>query len=360
MEANSSQNLLSFAGDCLDDVRTMSTQVLVFLICGFCVILGCPSNLIVMFTTATMKSSHRVHYILVFQQSLVDLSPLLTVVPAIFYNIIHPPRDRSYEGGLNCLLCGLTKAIVVTASMWTTFTIGFNRYICIVHPNISQRMFNKTSAVLIVVIIWVISTAEMMIPYILGVGRSQYNQRAFMCTYDWPGSPAVASSYLAVILILDILTAFFYVMIMVTVIRSNQRIHNVNSDKKNCSKVMGTEVCPKEKRLAKNLFMIFLVFNVIWIPYMVLAQLVDPVQCIPNPGHFLIHMLLLLKSVLNPAVQIFMDQNIRNAFKQRVNKSCAGKFLKCKLSERDKHNTKSQDEDKSYHVNNVTTTTTDT
>ncbi|XP_074650554.1 melatonin-related receptor-like [Tubulanus polymorphus] len=166
-------------------------------------------------------------------------------------------------------LCDLVASVCLTACYCSLYNIGaisFNRYVHIVHHDRYDSIYNLRNGIIISIVLWVISFL-LELPNITGWNGHAYDRKTLTCLWDRNYNyyyNLFFSGFGVAVPLVIISTCYF--LIFWNVYQSKKKIG---------TKADGTSGKKDSMRLARTLFIIFIVFALCWTPF-TLFVVIDP------------------------------------------------------------------------------------
>ncbi|CAH1792788.1 unnamed protein product, partial [Owenia fusiformis] len=167
----------------------------------------------------------------------------------------------------------------------------------------------KRNTGLMIAGIWIYATL-ITIPPLFGWGAFGYERRNYTCTISWRNNMSYTLFLAAnLILIAEVTVAACYYAIFKAVRRSAKRIEDHKGQ-------MNLGEMPKKRddRVAIQLFVIFIAYNICWGPYLITSAFIESDNFnISMVGFFIMSVLIVLNSCCNPPIYFFMNRQFREA-----------------------------------------------
>ncbi len=223
------------------------------------------------------------------------------------------------------VLCDITSSICLTACVCALFSIGgisFNRYLNICRPNIYPHVFNLRNNIIMCVSFWCVGLV-MALPGLVGWTDNVYDHKMLECIWNRLHSLSYTIFFSSgVVLTPIIIISFSYICIFLHVRASKRKIDSEATHQQKAKKNMAGPV-----KLAKTLFIIFLIFVSCWGPYALLV-VIDFNDKLPHELHLYVLMLAHMHSTLSPIVYAITNIHFRNGYKMILFKvKCVGRNL---------------------------------
>ena len=226
--------------------------------------------IIVTFSSNTLRTPQNLFFIML---AVNDFIVLLTGIPPV-YVILTGSHGRDFYIPPYCEIYAFFITFSSFASMNFIAAIGVTRFISICYPRLKGVLFTWPKCITASVVICLYNAAY-CVPALsgIGLGRFAYSEKMFLCGYDFVYSFAynivlVIGTYGLVCV--EMLVC--YLKIYLVFRKSKQRVGQ-SSDGKGSG---GSKVKKSEYRLAIQLLIIFIIYNVAWGPVMALLFIADP------------------------------------------------------------------------------------
>ena len=163
--------------------RLLSERVLVVVmwLIGSNAILG---NIFVLYQKRSTSEKNKVQNFLLSNLAVSDLLMgvymLLVASADIYFGKYFPMQAEAWRSGVTCRIAGTISILSSEASVFFVTLISIDRFICIKYP-FSSRKLGKTSSVLIVSTVWVISLALGIVPSILAGKSDTFYDNSHVC-----------------------------------------------------------------------------------------------------------------------------------------------------------------------------------
>ena len=204
----------------------------------------------------------------------------------------------------NCTAIAIMRIVSATVTLMTMGLIAVSRYVSIVHPQ-KKNVLSWPLCIGLSVLSWTYGIL-LMIPTPLGYGRIGYHKSGWACTYDWSYNLVynIILFCASQVLTSGIMT-FCYVNIYWVFRQSKKRVAGEGG--------AGKDKGPKrdEMRLAIQLLIIFIIYNVCWGPYFLIAVILDPRGQWPIWLYAYLNMAIYLNSSVNILVYLYYNRVFR-------------------------------------------------
>ncbi|XP_074651543.1 melatonin receptor type 1B-B-like [Tubulanus polymorphus] len=167
-------------------------------------------------------------------------------------------------------LCEFIASLCLTSCFCSLLSIGaisFNRYIHICHNHRYDNIYTPRNGKLMCAILWVVCFL-LEFPCFVGWGDHVYDRKTLSCVWDRTANFSYTLMFSCLGVALPVFTiSICYIKIYIHVTRSKAKIRATSGE---------AEMSPKERnesiRLARTLFVIFIVFVTCWMPYAVIVS----------------------------------------------------------------------------------------
>ena len=197
-------------------------------------------------------------------------------------------------GDTACFIQAVCVCLVATASFDCICGVTISRYIIIVHP--SKKKYLKWRFCIGVCLLCWIPPILLMIPNFTGWSRFAWLPRQYHCAFDWGYNLA----HSALIFIFNfgaasIIMCFFYIRIYMAYRKSKKRMtghwHRPKGGIRNV-----------EIRLALQLFVVYALYNIFWMPIFIFAVFADS----KGTGPTWLYMTVIILCTCNSSVNVFV------------------------------------------------------
>jgi hypothetical protein len=221
------------------------------------------------------------------------------------------------------VLCDIAAVICVVACVAALLNIGaisFSQYIFICHPHQANTICSTRNCALMALFFWVVGTA-VALPTLLGWSNNVYDHKMLECIWDRTHSFSYTVFYTSVAVFGPlVIISFSYVRIYrhVTLVKKRiglQQQQGGGGDGKALSQPNKEKLRNDAIRLAKTLFIIFIVFAVCWMPYSILV-LVDYEDKFPHEVHLYALLMAHLHATADPIVYGITNKHFQEGYKR--------------------------------------------
>ena len=319
-----SQNILM----CYNSTHCPRNIVHVAVISGSSILLallGFLGNLAIIVTVAgSAKMRRGMHHTFILSLAVSDLLVVGFSYPMAVKRLIVGRVDAQ---STMCALGGMMMVGCVASSLFNRSAFAFNRFLYVVHPALYSKLCGRTGTIIQIVLMWTLSFTKALLPF-LGLGRYKYDPRVFTCLIDWESHMVnFILSILVFPVAINIINIVCYSAIFFKVYQSKKNIsqHSTvepadSSDHQHHHPVL---LKSEDFYLILHLFLLFLVYNICFLPYMVLMG-VEVTQ--RRRAHFcavlLAAIMVLLNSFLNPLIYIVFNKAFHREAQSLRRKLC--------------------------------------
>ncbi len=216
------------------------------------------------------------------------------------------------------VLCDVIASVCLTACVCALYSIGgvsFNRYINICHGSIYPSVFTLRNNIIMCALFWCVGMV-MSLPGLVGWTDNVYDHKLLECIWNRAHSFSYNIFFTAGVVVTPVfIISFSYICIFLHVRASKRKVDIASTQTAN--KSPGNPL-----KLAKTLFIIFMIFVCCWAPYSIIV-LVDFNDDLPHELHLYILLLAHMHSSLNPIVYAFTNVHFRNGYRMILS------LLKC-------------------------------
>ncbi|XP_006818729.1 5-hydroxytryptamine receptor 4-like [Saccoglossus kowalevskii] len=289
-------------------------------------IAGIVGNILVITAVITTPRLHIIANLFVVNLSVTDFCVCGFFEPMYMYTLYYNtwPHVDTW-----CQIIGFFTIATFGVSITTLSTIAINRYVLITRPpGTYRKVFSRRNNYIWVGWTWVFSIVWTLLP-VMGFGKLGFNSAIGYCAYIYGDELTwwFLCSVLAFAVLPCVVMMFIGYFLTFRAIRlSRQRVQAVaqngiqanntsnstegTTTNKNDGKWSNTEL-----KVTRQLFFIFAVFCVCWIPYC-FANLSDRYLIVPKEAHRTFAALAWFNSSLNPYLYAWMNRNFRSAYKR--------------------------------------------
>ena len=229
------------------------------------IIMGIVNSAIIIYMFLSRASLRTPSNIFIVNLAIADGSYLISVLvkptSMIFYD------GRLFYGNSVCHVFAIIIIITEGTSLLAMSLIAISRYVAIIHPQ-KKHIMTWRRCVALCTWPWIHITI-LMIPSLTGWGRIRWHPASWTCTFAWSynawynflvflNSQGVSSAIML----------FCYSQIYFVYRKSKKRVAGVNSAQNGPKK--------NEIRLAVQLMVIYVIYNICWLPYFIINIFLFP------------------------------------------------------------------------------------
>ena len=260
-------------------------------------IFGLAGNILIIYLYAERKSLRNPPNIFFINLAVADIYFLACAGPAL-YNMAH---GKQAYGPVGCLVHGFSLLLSATTSLASMGLIAFSRYVVIAHPKKKSLMTWQLCG-LLCVSCWIYSLLPMM-PLWFGWGRIAYTPKTFCCGFDFAHNSPYYNVFIFITMfgVVSGFMCFCYYKIY-KVFRASKR--RVSSDK-------GKHLSKNELRLAVQLLVVFVIYNMCWSPLLLMFFFIDPEGHSPGWVYGICLLLAFTNSSVNVLIYLYFNRVFR-------------------------------------------------
>ncbi|XP_077870613.1 melatonin receptor type 1B-like [Saccoglossus kowalevskii] len=298
---------------------------------GVCSTIGIVGNFLTLYAIASKSNLQHTANIFVANLAIADFTVCLVLEPFYMIGVIKQDWPLSDE---LCSMLGLLNVLLKGASLFSLAFVAFNRYICITQPAAMKlNLYSSARTVALCAVIWIFPLA-VSLPPIFGFGSYGFDSMAHNCK-------VICDSFhylivLSVILFtVGCIILFCYAGIFSHVWKSKRRVEqsaegNISDETSSnpqgvCSspeRKLARQNRKKEIEIALNLFTIFIVFCICWIPYALLILIDSDRQA--NQGVWMAFTLFAYSnSSMNFILYSWRNKHFKSAYKKILTCCCS-------------------------------------
>ncbi|CAH1776859.1 unnamed protein product [Owenia fusiformis] len=298
----------------------VETIVLLTVLCFLIVFGTCGNLLIITAIGITKQLRNRTHNYFVVNLAICDLIIAGFLNSSFVATIVMGEKWFSVKS----ILCGSIGFVCMSsclASLALVAIIAINRYIGICRSEIAHKVFNKRNTIIINIFVWIYSL-WLNIAVLKGWGEYIYDRKAIGCVWNRKTSRAFTLTFLAGVFVPITIVTICYSLIFYNIYKTKKMLQA--HDKSNTSRLMDREI-----KIAKVLFIIFIMFMIMNSPY-VLVIAADPFDRWPVVVYVVVVQLMHANA---SGVNCIIYGLTHKAFAQGYRKVFYGLFRKCGYSE---------------------------
>lgn len=229
-------------------------------------------------------------------------------------------------GEFMCKITYYMQGVSVGASVFTITAMSIDRYLAIRHPMAFRKIFNRTTTLFVIVILWIVALS-IFAPVIwvrqvemIDIGEPNLNLPGF-CIEKWPDNQErLVYGVLCFVFVYAIpgsVVVLAYSLMGLRLCAISPPFDGPGNEGM-ASTRQCTRLVRERRRVARILLLLAVLFAFCWLPYNVLALLFDLGV---NKNIKLFSFALLLghaNSAINPILYCFMTRNFRRAVRELV------------------------------------------
>ena len=278
---------------------------------GGVVVIGCIAstgilgNILILITYLRSRPLRVPHNMFYINLAIADLGFVVFEAQALV-NLVQFHGARGW-GDTTCFVQGLGLGMNIAVSFYSIGLIAISRYIIIVHPAKKKYMMWWFCTVLCVGC-W-IAAILLVVPTFTQWARLSWQPRQYVCAIDWKYN-MVYSVIVAVagFGVVSVVMFYSYIRIYLVYRQSRKRVATIGKDTDK-----GLE---KEFRLALQLFIVYAIYNMCWLPYFVVILFYD----VHGQGPTWMYMVLLILGSCNSSVNIVIYLAYNKVFRSECEK----------------------------------------
>ena len=261
---------------------------------------GIIGNSLIIFQFVKSRLLRSAPNMFIINLALADLVLIVCMGPQI-HNMVAYGGRQGY-GDLGCFCHAFLIVTSAGASLVSMGFIAVSRYLIIVHPQ-KKILLSWWLCGVLCVCCWVYSIL-VALPAVFGWGRFAWVRRNYICNYDWTYNMAYNGVVFFFLFgIVSAIMFYCYYNIYKVFRESKQRIA--------VEGVKGKGPSKDEMRLAIQLLVIFIIYNICWTPYLAISLFIDPIGQRPEWLHCIFIMLAYWNSAVNILVYLYYNRVFR-------------------------------------------------
>ena len=265
-------------------------------VCAF----GFAGNILIIFRFTKSRALFNPPNLFIINLALADLSLMFCLGPLINNMVAY--EGRQGYGSFGCLFHAVATITAATTSLVTMGLIAFSRYITIVHPR-KKALLSWSICGFLSVASWVYAIA-LLVPAFFGWGHLGWVPKSYHCTYDWTYNMIYnAIIFLFAFGLVSLIICFCYYNIYKVFRESKRRVAGEGAKMKGINK--------DELRLAIQLLVVFVIYNMTWGPYFITSLFIDP----QGQGPEWLYCILLTLVYWNSAVNVLVYMYYNTVFR---------------------------------------------
>ncbi|XP_072037506.1 melatonin receptor type 1B-A-like [Amphiura filiformis] len=286
----------------------------VVVIMVFVAIIGTLGNTLVICAVVGHKKLRSIHNIFIINLAAADLIVTVIIIPFAIVAAIKGAFLTEHDA--LCETVGFFVDLSCVTSMISIANIALDRYICICHKNVYQKIYNKLTVPFMVMSMWLYSFLVDLPNFdFVGWGAHGFDPKTLIvCSFS-----ALKAGELGYIWFLFVFSwgvsftiiCFCYSRLFLFVRRSRKSLkqnRRISSSRKS-----STGIKSADKRLLKVLAVIIILFVIMWAPFCLISLLYTYVE-VPSWLYFLSGHLCVSNSSINFLVYAF-NKDFREGYK---------------------------------------------
>ncbi|XP_046568437.1 melatonin receptor type 1B-B-like [Haliotis rubra] len=282
----------------------------ILFILGLATVAGTLGNGLILVSVATRKSLHNVESIFIVNLACSDLYVTAIADPMSIIAKLEGSDFFDRIPGL-CRVIGSLCTMSCVASLMTIAAMSCNRYVFIVHHSHYKSIFSTRNCVIYCVLFYCVGMSLVLLN-LADIGDHSFDHKSLECIWERMATYPYTVVFSVVMVWIPICITGLSYMCMYRHVRSVRlRVHNVRAAHPGPTE-KAADLKPSFK-LAKTLFIIYLVFSVCWIPYALLIVL-DSRDTFQHELHVCIVVFAHLHPSINWLVYYATNRKFHNAF----------------------------------------------
>ncbi|XP_064621790.1 adenosine receptor A1-like [Lineus longissimus] len=250
-----------------------------------------------------------------------DLLVGLVAVPCAVVTFYGHPLNDFY----GCLILNCIVVILTQGSIFSLLAIAFERFVAVRHPLRYQEWFSNKTAGIAIIVLWLAAVLIGLVPT-FGWHGTRYIEGSCQFTIVIDMKYMVYFNFFGFVLIPLVILFFIYFYIFYAVRKQSQKIAALEIVNDSLSR--NNAKMKRNKKAAKSLAVIVVIFAICWLPLHILNTLtvVCPQTC-SYPFELLLSAIYLshANSAINPLLYALGNSGFRRAFKKLL--CCFGKDI---------------------------------
>ncbi|XP_046363508.2 melatonin receptor type 1B-B-like [Haliotis rufescens] len=282
----------------------------ILFILGLATLAGTLGNGLILVSVATRKSLHNVESIFIVNLACSDLYVTALADPMSIIAKLEGSDFFDRIPGL-CRVIGSLCTMSCVASLMTIAAMSCNRYVFIVHHSHYKSIFSTRNCVIYCVLFYCVGMCLVLLN-LADIGGHSFDHKSLECIWERMATYPYTVVFSVVMVWIPIgVTGISYLRIYQHVRAVRSRVHNARATHPG-STDKSTDRTPDFK-LAKTLFIIYIVFSVCWIPYALLIVL-DSRDTFQHELHVFIVVFAHLHPSINWLVYYATNRKFHSAF----------------------------------------------
>lgn len=229
------------------------------------------------------------------------------------------------------VLCEVVASVCLTSCFCSLLNIGsisFNRYIHICHNSLYQKVYTWRNSILMCIGLWILCFLLEM-PNFFGWGDHVYDDKTLSCVWDRTADFSYTMFFSTVgVAFPIILISICYLKIYLHVRQSKLKVAAMRREGKVVS-FTSTREYRESMKLARTLFIIFVVFAVCWTPYAIIVA-ADTKDSYSMEVHIFSILIAHTNSSLNSVLYGLTNKHFRNSYYKILRMGWCRRVLRCR------------------------------
>ncbi|XP_046363509.2 melatonin receptor type 1B-B-like [Haliotis rufescens] len=273
----------------LNEETEMAIPILIIL--GLATLMGTFGNVLILVAVATRKSLHNVESIFIVNLACSDMYVTTLADPMSIVAKLEGSDFFDRIPGL-CRAIGSLCTMSCVASLMTIAAMSCNRYVFIVHSKYYRTIFKARNCVIFCMSFYCVGLCLVLLNF-ADIGDHNFDHKSLECIWARMATYPYTVVFSIVLVWIPItVTGICYLRMYLHVRAVRKRVKQKRADrsKTNTNK-------PPSFRLARTLFIIYVVFSVCWIPYALIIVLDAS-----DTFHFGAHVYIVVFAHLHPSI----------------------------------------------------------
>ncbi|XP_076448660.1 melatonin receptor type 1B-A-like [Babylonia areolata] len=292
----------------LEEQPALSSLIILILIAAS--VAGTSGNILILVSVATQRDLQNVESVFIVNLACSDLyvtliaDPLSVVGKTLGWRFFadHPELCKAV-GGLCTVSC--------VASLMTLSAVSVNRYILICYQRLYRRLFTLRTTLLLCLSFYLVGLLFVVLNF-AGIGDHSFDHRTLECIWDRMADHRYTRFFGVVMVLLPIiLTGLCYARLYLRVRNSRLKVHHHQQQRGEG----GGRKTTTTMKLARTLFIIYMVFSACWLPYAVLLLLEDGAV-----RHHAVHLVIVAWAHLHPSLNWLVYYHTHSKFRAAFRK----------------------------------------
>ncbi|XP_017562393.1 trace amine-associated receptor 13c-like [Pygocentrus nattereri] len=295
-EVNRTDHCLQFS--CPERSVSTAVYVLLYVCAAAVVLLTVCGNLLIIISVCHFKQLHTPTNMLVLSLAVSDFLVGLFVMPFHFMWLI---ESCWMFGHVFCVLFNFVSFQLTSVSVGNIALIALDRYVALSHPFLYSKDVTSTVIHAVILLTWLFSLLYNFAMFYVGGNFTDLVLCPGECLY-YLGETNSLVDLLFVVIVPCTLMVVLYVQVFVIARRHANAIRELNHNVKSISK-MSSDSMRSERKAAKVLGVLVIVFLVCLVPYYVCSLMSDAVSA--DSSYLVVNNILILfylNSSINPVI----------------------------------------------------------